>query len=77
MFNFSLDAVLLADFVWLPIQKGNILDLCTGNAVIPLLMSKRTKGKITGVEIQERIYNMGVRSVNYNHLEKSYSFDSR
>ncbi|WP_129730970.1 MULTISPECIES: tRNA1(Val) (adenine(37)-N6)-methyltransferase [Bacillaceae] len=69
VFNFSLDAVLLADFVWLPIQKGNILDLCTGNAVIPLLMSKRTKGKITGVEIQERIYNMGVRSVNYNHLE--------
>ncbi len=69
VFNFSLDAVLLADFVWLPIQKGNILDLCTGNAVIPLLMSKRTKGKITGVEIQERIYNMGARSVNYNKLE--------
>lgn len=69
VFNFSLDAVLLADFVWLPIQRGNILDLCTGNAVIPLLMSKRTKGKITGVEIQERIYNMGVRSVNYNKLE--------
>lgn len=69
VFNFSLDAVLLADFVWLPIQRGNILDLCTGNAVIPLLMSRRTKGKITGVEIQERIYNMGVRSVNYNQLE--------
>lgn len=69
VFNFSLDAVLLADFAWLPIQRGNILDLCTGNAVIPLLMSKRTKGKITGVEIQERIYNMGVRSVNYNQLE--------
>lgn len=69
VFNFSLDAVLLANFAWLPIQRGNILDLCTGNAVIPLLMSKRTKGKITGVEIQERIYNMGVRSVNYNQLE--------
>lgn len=69
VFNFSLDAVLLANFAWLPIQKGNIMDLCTGNAVIPLLMSKRTKGTITGVEIQERIYNMGVRSVNYNGLE--------
>lgn len=69
VFNFSLDAVLLADFAWLPIQRGNILDLCTGNAVIPLLMSKRTRGKITGVEIQERIYNMGVRSVKYNQLE--------
>ncbi|WP_028400988.1 tRNA1(Val) (adenine(37)-N6)-methyltransferase [Ectobacillus panaciterrae] len=70
VFNFSLDAVLLARFAWLPIQKGNILDLCTGNAVVPLLMSTRTKGTITGVEIQERIYDMGVRSVQYNELEE-------
>lgn len=70
VFNFSLDAVLLAKFAWVPIQKGNILDLCTGNAVIPLLLSTRTKGNITGVEIQERIYNMGTRSVQYNQLEE-------
>ncbi|EOV9528958.1 tRNA1(Val) (adenine(37)-N6)-methyltransferase [Bacillus cytotoxicus] len=70
VFNFSLDAVLLANFVWVPIQRGNLLDLCTGNAVIPLLLSKRTKGKITGVEIQERLYDMGIRSVQYNRLEE-------
>ncbi|EJV78240.1 tRNA1(Val) (adenine(37)-N6)-methyltransferase [Bacillus mycoides] len=70
VFNFSLDAVLLADFAWVPIQKGNLLDLCTGNAVIPLLLSTRTKGKITGVEIQERLYDMGIRSVQYNNLEE-------
>ena len=69
VFNFSLDAVLLANFVWVPIQRGNLLDLCTGNAVIPLLLSTRTKGTITGVEIQERLYDMGVRSVRYNNLE--------
>lgn len=68
VFNFSLDAVLLAHFAWVPIQKGSLLDLCTGNAVIPLLLSTRTKGSITGVEIQERIYQMGVRSVDYNGL---------
>lgn len=70
VFNFSLDAVLLANFAWVPIQKGNLLDLCTGNAVVPLLLSKRTKGKITGVEIQERLYDMGIRSVQYNKLEE-------
>lgn len=70
VFNFSLDAVLLARFAWVPIQKGNIIDLCTGNAVIPLLLSTRTKGNITGVEIQERIYSMGERSVRYNQLEE-------
>ncbi|WP_033826358.1 tRNA1(Val) (adenine(37)-N6)-methyltransferase [Bacillus andreraoultii] len=70
VFSFSLDAVLLANFAYLPIQKGNIIDLCTGNGVIPLLLSTRTKAKITGVEIQERLYQMATRSVTYNHLDE-------
>ncbi|MFD1736883.1 tRNA1(Val) (adenine(37)-N6)-methyltransferase [Bacillus salitolerans] len=69
VFAFSLDTVLLARFVYVPIQKGNLIDLCTGNGVIPLLLSQRTKGNITGVEIQERIYNMAKRSIQYNQLE--------
>ena len=70
VFAFSLDAVLLARFAYLPIQKGNIIDLCSGNGVIPLLLSKKTKAKITGVEIQERLYGMAVRSVAHNELEE-------
>ncbi|WP_018663629.1 tRNA1(Val) (adenine(37)-N6)-methyltransferase [Heyndrickxia acidiproducens] len=70
VFAFSLDAVLLARFAYLPIQKGNVLDLCTGNGVIPLLLSTRTKAHITGVEIQERLYDMAVRSVGCNGLEQ-------
>jgi tRNA1(Val) A37 N6-methylase TrmN6 len=70
VFAFSLDAVLLAKFAYMPIQKGQIVDLCTGNGVIPLLLSKRTKGKIIGVEIQERLYDMAKRSVQYNELEE-------
>ncbi|MFF2450307.1 tRNA1(Val) (adenine(37)-N6)-methyltransferase [Neobacillus sp. NPDC058068] len=69
VFAFSLDAVLLARFVYVPIQKGNLLDLCSGNGVIPLFLSARTKGQITGVEIQERLYEMAVRSIAYNGLE--------
>ncbi|QOR66696.1 tRNA1(Val) (adenine(37)-N6)-methyltransferase [Cytobacillus suaedae] len=68
VFAFSLDTVLLAKFVYVPIQKGNLLDLCTGNGVIPLLLSKRTKGDITGVEIQQRIYSMAKRSIDFNML---------
>lgn len=68
VFAFSLDTVLLAKFVYVPIQKGNLLDLCTGNGVIPLLLSKRTKGDITGVEIQQRIYSMAKRSIEFNKL---------
>jgi tRNA1(Val) A37 N6-methylase TrmN6 len=70
VFSFSLDAVLLAKFVYVPIQKGNLLDLCSGNGVIPLFLSLRTKGTITGVEIQERLYNMAARSIEYNKLSE-------
>jgi tRNA1(Val) A37 N6-methylase TrmN6 len=69
VFSFSLDAVLLSRFVYVPIQKGNIIDLCSGNGVIPLFLSARTKGQITGVEIQERLYDMAVRSIEYNQLQ--------
>jgi tRNA1(Val) A37 N6-methylase TrmN6 len=68
VFSFSLDAVLLSKFVQVPIQKGKIIDLCSGNGVIPLLLSTRTKAFMTGVEIQERLYDMAERSIRYNEL---------
>ncbi|RFU60960.1 tRNA1(Val) (adenine(37)-N6)-methyltransferase [Bacillus sp. V59.32b] len=70
VFSFSLDAVLLSKFVRVPIQKGHLIDLCAGNGVIPLLLSTRTKGKITGVEIQERLFDMAQRSVEFNGLSE-------
>ncbi|MFC3040999.1 tRNA1(Val) (adenine(37)-N6)-methyltransferase [Virgibacillus xinjiangensis] len=72
-FSFSLDAVLLAHFAYVPIKRGNILDLCTGNGVIPLLLSRRTRATITGVEIQDRIFGMAKRSVEMNHLDEQIS----
>lgn len=68
VFSFSLDAVLLAHFAYVPIKKGYILDLCSGNGVIPLLLSRRTKASIVGVEIQERLNDMAQRSVRLNEL---------
>ncbi|MFD2045591.1 tRNA1(Val) (adenine(37)-N6)-methyltransferase [Ornithinibacillus salinisoli] len=67
-FSFSLDAVLLSHFAYVPIKKGSILDLCSGNGAIPLLLSRRTQAKITGVEIQDRIIDMAKRSVECNDL---------
>ncbi|QGG49491.1 tRNA1(Val) (adenine(37)-N6)-methyltransferase [Lysinibacillus pakistanensis] len=69
VFSFSLDAVLLSKFVNVPYYKGNIVDLCSGNGVIPLFLSARTKGQITGVEIQPRLFDMAERSIHYNQLE--------
>ena len=69
VFSFSLDAVLLAHFVNVPHHKGHIVDLCSGNGVIPLFLSARTTAKITGVELQERLSDMATRSINYNNLQ--------
>jgi tRNA1(Val) A37 N6-methylase TrmN6 len=67
VFCFSLDAVLLARFCQVP-ERGKILDLCTGNGIIPLLLATRTKAQIDAVEIQEKIADMAQRSVRYNRL---------
>jgi tRNA1(Val) A37 N6-methylase TrmN6 len=76
VFSFSLDAVLLARFCSVPLSgKAAIADLCSGNGVIPLLLSTRTKASITGVEIQPRLYDMAVRSVEMNGLEGRIRFE--
>lgn len=69
VFSFSLDAVLLAEFVWVPIQQGKLVDLCAGTGAIPLFLSYRTKGTVTGVEIQPRLVDMANRSIEVNNLQ--------
>lgn len=74
VFSFSLDAVLLSRFASIPkSSKGKIVDLCSGNGVIPLFLSARTKAHITGVELQPRLYDMASRSVTYNKLNDQIS----
>ena len=68
-FTLSLDSVLLANFVTINMTDKKILDLCTGNAPIPLLLSNRTKNKVIGVELQKEIYDLAVKSVKVNKLD--------
>lgn len=69
MFNFSLDSVLLPNFVTLNKNIKNILDIGCGNAPIPLILSTKTSALITGVEIQKDVYDLAVKSVKINNLE--------
>ena len=66
MFNFSLDSVLLPNFVTLNKNITKILDIGCGNAPIPLILSTKTEASITGVEIQKEVYEMAVDSVKLN-----------
>lgn len=69
LFPFSIDSVLLARFVNVPIQQGHLVDLCTGNGVIPFILSSRSKGEIVGVEIQQEVCALAERGRHLNHLE--------
>lgn len=70
MFNFSLDSVLLPNFVTINKNIKNILDIGCGNAPIPLILSTKTDAKITGVEIQKKVYNLAIESVILNDKQK-------
>lgn len=68
-FKFSLDSVLLANFVSITKKTKRILDIGCGNAPISLILTTRTKALIDGVEIQNEISEMAIDSIKYNQLE--------
>ncbi|MGO4111384.1 tRNA1(Val) (adenine(37)-N6)-methyltransferase [Paenibacillus sp. YAF4_2] len=72
VFSFSLDAVLLTKFATIP-KRGRVIDLCTGNGVIPMLLTTRTGAQIDAVEIQPRLADMARRSVEMNNLSEQIS----
>lgn len=69
MFNFSLDSVLLPNFITIPKNTKQILDIGCGNAPIPLILSTKTSSKIIGVEIQPEVYKLAQESIKINHKE--------
>ena len=69
-FMFSLDSVLLSNFVTINKSAKKVLDIGTGNAPIPMMLTKRTDAIIDAIEIQKESYSLAVESVKYNKLEK-------
>ena len=69
MFCFGMDAVLLAGFAKVS-SEDHVLDMGSGNGVIPLLIKARYEPMaITGLEIQEANVHMSTRSVQLNGIE--------
>jgi tRNA1Val (adenine37-N6)-methyltransferase len=69
-YRFSVDPLLLTNFV--QINEGeSVIDLGTGSAVMPLILSERSKAKkIVGLEIQKEMIDMAGRSIKLNRLNK-------
>ncbi len=71
-FKFSIDSVLLAEFVDVKKNHRSILDMCSGNAPVPLILYSKygEKMEITGVELQKEVYELGQKSIEYNNVKK-------
>ena len=68
-FCFGVDAVFLTDFVPEIGTGCRVLDLGTGNGILPILLCAKGKGgSFTGLEIQEEMAEMATRSVLINGM---------
>lgn len=70
MFSFSLDSVLLPNFITINKNINKILDIGCGNGPIPLILSTMTEAEIIGVEIQPEVASLAKKSIELNKLDK-------
>lgn len=69
LFCFSTDSVLLADYARLHARE-QVLDLGSGNGILPLLMYAREPGaRFTALELQPALYDLLCRNIALNGLE--------
>lgn len=70
-FKFSIDSLLLGEFVEIK-KNDTILDMCTGNCPVPLLLLTKEKNlHIDAVEVQEEVFNLAKKSIEYNKLNNN------
>jgi tRNA1(Val) A37 N6-methylase TrmN6 len=70
LFKFSIDALLLGDFVQINPTAKKIIDLGCGLGAVSLYLSLKTKADIIGIDIQKDVIDLAKKSIAYNHLEK-------
>ena len=66
-FKFSLDSILLAEFVERKSTTRLIVDFCTGNGAVPLILSTRMISKVIGFEVQKGAFELAYNSVKLNN----------
>lgn len=68
-FCFGVDAVILSDFAKDMKKNSKVLELGTGNGIIPILLSAKCDcSKIVTIEIQEEVSKLAKRNIKLNNL---------
>ena len=68
-FSFSLDSIVLANYAKIRKNDNKIIDLCTGNGVVPIILNKRYKKNIDCIEIQEKLVDLAIDSIKENNID--------
>ncbi|WP_031489412.1 tRNA1(Val) (adenine(37)-N6)-methyltransferase [Ureaplasma canigenitalium] len=69
MFNYTIDTVLLANFITLNSRVKRVIEVGTNNAALSILLAKRkSELNILALEIQERAYDLAIDNVSKNNL---------
>lgn len=68
--HFTIDSILLSDFVKINRKTKKILDIGTGCGIIPILLSNRTSAVIKGIEIQPVMAELSTRNVKNNKIDR-------
>ena len=72
-FCFGIDSVLLSNFAKEIKRGAKVIDLGTGTGIIAILLCGKTElSKVTGIEVQEEVYDMAKRSISLNNLENRF-----
>ena len=70
MFNYSVDTIMLGNFITINNSTKNILEVGTNNGALSLFISERKKDlKIDAIEIQEKAVKLAHRNIKLNKKE--------
>lgn len=63
----TLDSLLISDFVRINLKSKNILDIGSGFGIISMILARKSKANVLGVEINKKAYEISkINKENYN-----------
>lgn len=72
-FCFGIDSIILTEFAKDIRENAIVIDMGTGTGVIGTLLCEKTKlKKVIGIEIQQDVADMAIRSIKMNKLEEKF-----
>ncbi|WP_064591881.1 tRNA1(Val) (adenine(37)-N6)-methyltransferase [Streptobacillus moniliformis] len=70
--SFTLDSLLIADYVNINRKSKKILEIGSGFGIISMILRKRTLAEITGVEINYDAYNISLENLKNNNIDNIF-----